>query len=146
MLGLRFRVLGSPLEADETGMRMWVGGSCAFCGFVRQTTKAEKENKRHTAQATKSDVPRKRTMEVAMAMAMRWRWRHACQQTEKMGGMGRGNSILGCQALAEKLASTIQIQIFGNKNKYFFLFKNHHFLTNLLCYYSILFIYVNLKQ
>jgi len=109
MLGLRFRVLGSPLEADETGMRMWVSGRRAFCGFVRQTTKAEKENKRHTAQATKSDVPRKRTMEVAMAMRWRWRWRHACQQTEKMGGMGRGNAILGCQALAEKLTNTIQI-------------------------------------
>jgi len=54
-----------------------------------------------------------------------WLWRHACQQTEKMGGMGRGNAILGCQALAEKLASTTQIlnRFLGMKRNIFFIQK-----------------------
>jgi len=42
-----------------------------------------------------------------------------------MGGMGRGNAILGCQALAEKLASTTQIlnRFLGMKRNIFFIQK-----------------------
>jgi len=126
MLGLRFRVLGSPLEADETGMRMWVSGRCAFCGFVRQTTKAEKENKRHTAQATKSDVPRKRTMEVAMAMAMA-----TCLPADRKNGRnGKGKCYSWVSSTGRKTSQhyTNTKQIFENKKKFFFNLKITIFL------------------
>jgi len=44
-----------------------------------------------------------------------------------MAGMGRGNAILGCQALAEKLASTTQIlnRFLGIRRKIVFIQKHH---------------------
>jgi len=85
--------------------RKWVRvGAVRFCGFVRQTTKAEKENKRHTAQATKSDVPRMRTMEMAMAMA-------TClpPDRKKVGENGKGQMLSSGESTDKKSYNPLQV-------------------------------------
>lgn len=65
MLGLRFRIgdfRRQPVSEE-------LGGVVRFEDLCAKPPRQKKENKRHTARATKSDVPRTRTVKMAVVMA-----------------------------------------------------------------------------